>query len=274
MGELLKGVLDATQEHVFETPGDPIPRDRWGRPLVVPPDGGKPVGYTRATTFAGTVEDTYNLGRWQMRMVATGLALRPDLLMAAFAAIGDKRALNEICQQAIDAAEGRKAANVGTAIHSLTEKVDRGEELGPVPEEFLADLRAYWKATKRLEVARIENFVVVDSMKVGGTFDRLVKFEGEHFIADVKTGSLDWAALKIAIQLALYSRGVLYDHATKERTPLPEVNQERGIVIHLPAGTGTCELKWIDLAAGWEAAQLAKNVRGFRARKDLLSEFK
>ena len=51
-----------------------LPRDRWGRPLITPPDGTTPVPYTRVTTFAKAVEDTYHLGRWAERMVALGMA--------------------------------------------------------------------------------------------------------------------------------------------------------------------------------------------------------
>ena len=37
---------------LLEAPGDNARRDRYGRYLVVPPGGGKPTGYTRATTVA------------------------------------------------------------------------------------------------------------------------------------------------------------------------------------------------------------------------------
>src|SRR5690606_25497180 len=83
-------------------------------------------------------------------------------------------------------------------------------------------------------------------------------------------GSIEFGALKIAMQLAVYSRSVLYDPATRERTPL-EVDQDRAIVIHLPAGQGRCELHWVDIAAGWEAVQVATQVRQWRKRRGLLT---
>jgi len=274
--------LNAKDVHVFRSDDDPVPRDRWGRPLVVPPDGGPPVAYTRCTTFVGVLEDTYQLSLWQQRMVAIGMAERPDLQMAAYALrdaqrSGDKqgkRELNKICSKAIEVAGGSVAANTGTALHSLSEKVDRGEDLGPVPEVFKADLRAYWSATRELEVVAVEDFVVVDDLRVGGTFDRLVKYRGRHYIADIKTGGIDFGIGKIAMQLSMYSRGVRYDHTTQERSPLPEdVSQERGIVIHLPAGQQRCTLHWVDLAAAWDAIGLAAQVREWRARKGLSVPF-
>jgi len=60
-----------------------IPRDRYGRPMVVPPKGGKPVPYTRTTTVAGSLDDGTALVAWKLRMAAAGLTLRPDLLLAA-----------------------------------------------------------------------------------------------------------------------------------------------------------------------------------------------
>src|SRR5690606_11260548 len=107
-------------------------------------------------------------------------------------------------------------------------------------------------------------------LKIGGTHDRTVRYQGRDYIADIKTGSVEFGALKIAMQLAVYSRSVLYDPATRERTPL-EVDQDRAIVIHLPAGQGRCDLHWVDIAAGWEAVQVATQVRRWRKRRGLLT---
>ena len=78
-----------------------LPRDRWGRPLITPPEGGDPVAYQRVTTFVGALEDTYHLGQWQIRMAVLGTAKRRDIQLAA-AAITDpkdryqKRTLNDL----------------------------------------------------------------------------------------------------------------------------------------------------------------------------------
>jgi hypothetical protein len=47
--------------------------DRYGRYLVTPADGGKPVARTRATTLGGTNDDQRNLNKWKLR---TGALLR------------------------------------------------------------------------------------------------------------------------------------------------------------------------------------------------------
>lgn len=256
-------------------PEPQIPRDRYGRPLVVPEGGGKPVAYTRATTFVDAIDDKTALTKWKQRMVALGLASRPDLLLGVTAADpSDKRALDKFCDDAMEAAKAHAAATTGTALHALTERIDRGQDVGIVPDAYLADLAAYTEATKDLTATHIEQFCVLDHLKVGGTPDRVVKYQGKRYIADVKTGSIEWGALKIAMQLAVYSRSKTYDHVTGERGA-HDADLTRGIVIHLPAGTGTCTLHWIDLEAGWEAVKVAKLVREKRAIKfgDLTQPF-
>jgi hypothetical protein len=66
---------------------------------------------------------------------------------------------------------------------------------------------------------------------------------------------------------------VFYDWRTQTRTPLPDVNQNWGLIIHLPAGTGVCEVYWIDLATGWKGVQVAKIVRELRKNKKVMVPF-
>ena len=109
-------------------------RDRFGRYLVTPPDGGKPVAMTRATTVAGAVDDTTGLQKWMKRQVAVGMAKRPDLVAAvATTDPDDKKKLGALAEDAMDAAGSSSAATVGTALHRATELADLGLE---VPEMF------------------------------------------------------------------------------------------------------------------------------------------
>lgn len=260
---------------VMETVQPQPERDRWGRPMVVPPDGDHAVAYTRCTTYVGCIEDTYNLSKWQMRMVALGLSTRPDLLLSVAAHREDKKTLDRICADAQEAAKAHAGATTGTALHALTERMDRGLEVGVVPDEYLADLVAYAQATQALSAVSIEQFSVNDELRIGGTPDRVVTYNGRRYIADLKTGGITFGYLKIAAQLAVYSRSTPYDVTTNERMEPHGADTERGIVIHLPAGTGTCTLHWIDLQAGWEAVRVARDVRAMRALpyRDLLAEF-
>jgi hypothetical protein len=240
-----------------------IPRDRYGRPLIVQPDGSKPQAYTRCTTLVGAYEDTYNLEQWKMRQAAIGLSMRPDLQTAVHAFRDDKKELNRICQDALDAAGSSSAATRGTALHALTEQVDRGlEDYDHLPEEIYNDLAAYATATADLRSVLIEQMMVLDDWKVAGTPDRVVEYQGKRYIADLKTGSVDFGAGKIAAQLAVYAHSHIYD-GTATRAP-HGADLDRALVIHLPAGTGTCEVKWIDIRAGWEIAKTCLDVRDKR----------
>lgn len=254
-----------------------VPRDRWQRPLITPVGGGKPEPYTRCTTFVGALEDTYNLEKWKMRMTAIGLASRPDLVMAVAACNpnADKDALNAHCESALQAAQASAAANVGTALHKFTETADRGElDVAAVPAEYRPDIAAYLDVMRqaKLTVEGIEQFVVHDDLKIGGTFDRTVTLGKKRYVLDVKTGTLEYGMGKIAMQLAVYAHARHYHVDTFERTDL-NVDLQRAIICHLPAGTGKCFLRWVDIETGWEAVDLARQVRDWRKRKNLSEVF-
>lgn len=249
-----------------------IERDRYGRPMVMPVKGKKKVAYTRATTIANSLDDASALVAWKMRMAALGLTTRPDLLLAISAAGEDKMAINAYIEEAMDAAGASKAANIGTAIHALTERLDLGQELGVVPDQWLPDIRAYEEATKVLNKVYIEQFCVLDKFKIAGTPDRLVEYKGELFIADLKTGRIDHPN-NIAMQLAIYAHGLPYDIATATRGSWGDVNKEKAIIVHLPAGTGACKLVFIDIAEGWKGVQFAMKVRKWRDQKGLATQF-
>lgn len=248
------------------TPPPSVERDRYGRPMIFPPNAKKPVAYTRCTTFIDVLDDKYNLQKWQQRMVALGLAARPDLMLSVSAHKDDKDELDRICESAREHAGATVAATTGTAVHALTELVDRGQELPILPDAATADVEAYRAATEPLKAVEIERLVVHDRLKVAGTPDRVVEYEGERYIADIKTGSIKYSALKIAMQLAIYAHSSMYDVTTHERTH-HHASANRGIVIWVPAGEAKAELYWIDLEAGWAAVQVAKEVREQRRLK-------
>lgn len=246
-------------------------RDRWGRPLIIFPGETKPRPLTRVTTLAGTLSDRWALEQWSNRMVVLGVAQRRDLYAAA-AACGpdDKQRLNEIAEQAKEAAGATAGATTGTALHQLTERLDAGEQVD-APEPWDADLAAYQAALQAHQIEIIpewvEQFMVCQRLEVAGTADRIVRHQNHLRISDLKTGSyLNWG--EIAIQLACYANAEThYDPATNTHVPAPDIDQTTGLVIHLPAGTGTCTVYQIDLTAGWDWAHTAYRVREWRKAK-------
>lgn len=249
-------------------PAEQVERDRYGRPLVIPPGGGKKISYRRVTTFIDVLDDRFALELWKQRQVAHGMAMRHDLVMKAASANGDKKLLNEVAKAATEAAGSSQAATTGTALHAITEQLDRGED-PLIPPSAQPDVDAYKEATGLLRMRHIEVFVVNDELQVGGTFDRIVETQdGQVFVADIKTGKIDYGQSKIAMQLALYARSQRYT-LNGQRHSLG-VDQHRGLVIHLPAGAGECTLLWADLDAGWRGVEIARDVWNWRARTGLL----
>ncbi len=251
----------------FASDAPDVERDRWGRPLIVPADGGTPIPYTRISTLAKTLDSKEGLMEWKQRMVALGIGKRPDLAqLAAVTPADDKRKLRELIDAAMAAAESDKAANTGTVLHSLTEAFDRGT-LDNIPDVHYRDLDAYEQATKGLVMRAIEGFVVNDHLQAAGTFDRLVQLpDGRVVIADLKTGQTENKYPHgVVTQCAIYARSHIYDIPTNTRTGyLPDlgVSTDVGLLIHLPAGKGECSLYLLDLQVGWMLAQTAVAVRG------------
>lgn len=252
-------------------------RDHWGRYLITPPSGGKPVAHTRVTTVAEVLDDRFFIEKWQQRMVAHGLSKREDLqALAASTSLDEKKALNKICSQAIEAAGGSDRSNKGSAVHKFTERLDRGEKLA-VPAPWDQDVQAYQRVLHEhgIEIVPewVEVIAVCDALPepVAGTADRIVRWDDDLLIADLKTGrDLHFSWRAIAIQLGIYSRAkTLYNPETDTHSPMPDVRKDKALVWHLPAGEGICTPYLVDIAAGWEAAQHALWTRGWRKREDL-----
>lgn len=261
---------------VFAKPTIDIPRDRWSRPLITPADGGKPVPYTRMSTLAKALDDKTALTKWKMRQTIIGLAARPDLVQVAQTVKGDDRKLDEIVETAMTVAESERAANIGTALHALSEQVDAGCDLADIPEPFRADLAAYRAALTGVTMLAAEMFVVVDEVQAAGTFDRLVRLpDGRVMIADLKTGRHETKYPHGATQqIAVYSRGHLYDPDKGRVGHLPSlgVDQQQGMLIWMPAGQGICKLFLLDLTTGWSMAQVSVAVRA-AFKKGVIEEY-
>ena len=274
----------------FSETAPEVPRDRWGRPLILPTSGGKPVPYVRVSTMAKTLDDTSNLMLWKQRVTAVGLAKSPDL-RARLAGIvanhfdpigGDgKRDLTELVEEAADAGGASDAASMGTGLHSLADAVDAGTPI----DELLVDqqtkdrLAEYADATAGFEVLDVETFVVNDTVQAAGTFDRLVRLpDGRVVVSDLKTGAHDANyPLGVATQIAVYANGSRYDVETGERSVLHEdLDLSTGLLIHLPQKGDGCTVYELDLGLGWEAALLARRVYDVRKWKapQLRTEYK
>lgn len=263
-------------------------RDRWGRYLLPDPVTGEERAWTRVSTVARALADEYNLTKWKLRQVAKGMALRPDLVAGAAAADpeADKDTLNKIAEKAMERAGSSAGATLGTALHTFTQRLDRGEpaaSLG-VPEALIGDMRAYVDTMKRhrlrVQPEHVERIVVLPELGVAGTLDRIVSQPpgqtkaAPRAVLDLKTAKPDdngglstFSMLEIALQLALYSHApLMWNPVTRTYEPMPaDVDKDRALVLHLPVGKAHGALYGVNIIEGWEYAQLAMKVRAARS---------
>lgn len=263
------------------------PRDRWGRYLLSGPGMTKPESHTRATTMARTLADTFNLDQWGRRMLLQGASKRPDLVALAATLDpeerNDKAQLNKLADQCQEAAAASSGANYGTAVHAFTAKLDAGDKV-VAPPPLDRDLAAYASTLAERGIRTVPQMIErvvslqIGDARVAGTLDRanLVDRPGWDLpvIGDVKTAKEIWSFGEIAIQLALYANAdLLHDIPSGTYAPMPAMDKTRGLVFHLPVGRAACTVYVVDLVAGWEAVQLALDVRRYRDRTDLAVPF-
>jgi hypothetical protein len=261
-------------------PNGQIRRDRWGRYLLPHPETGVEQAWTRVTTLSSTLADRFGLEKWMQRNIVYGIGQRQDLYARAAAAkLEDKDTLTEIVDAAQAAAADKAGANLGSAIHQFTERIDRGETL-VVPPPHDKDVNAYQTTLRAADIevvyGWIEKVVCIPELDVVGTLDRVVEHPWDGplpRVADLKTGKdvVKYGMTEIALQLALYANATHWWDGTQWH-PMIDVDKTSAIVIHLPVGQGRCTLYEVDIAAGWDAVRLAVDVRAWRKRKDLAQQ--
>lgn len=302
---LTKGKVRKTDDDLEEIPEVPegIERDRWDRPLLVPAGGTKAVAYTRASTLGKAIEDTYHLNRWIVRAVVLGMSRREDLVALA-AAIpeneGEHRGpLDDIGEEAKTAGGGDKGANIGTALHKLSERADAGEDLSYLAPILHDAMAAYRLQMRVFEVLATETFVACDKVMTAGTFDRVVRLKvdlefhhpklgkvvipaGTILILDLKTGKIEsakyWGAT-YGVQQAVYAGGDPYDFKLGRRTWEQLLGEglipsdEWAILLHVPSDSPQdAGLMVVDLSVGRLMAELCIDIREARKDKRLLNE--
>lgn len=256
---------------------------------------GRKKGWTRVTTFNKAASDSKALNDWGKRNVLLGAARAPKIVDQAYGKTHeDAKELNRWVAELEEIAGAKVAADHGTEIHELTERWDGGDitDLDAVSPRYREALELYQAELDRLRLRPVRGLIerttaVLEFGGVAGTLDRVYLHEpsGAYIIGDVKTGkTLAYAKHETETQLAIYAHGLnrwgVFNWNTHEWEPVwendetdPEerrrltVSPAWGVVIHLPVQgeyAGTCRGLRMDLAAGWEHAQLCYDVRSKR----------
>src|SRR5215207_8125451 len=101
--------------------------------------------FTRASTFAKSISDTYKLSQWQQRLVMKGMTLDPETIeeVKELDSSRDKDRMNFLAEHLKRIAGSKDAAVLGTKSHAYTEDVDTAVDPDSIeiPEEFQDDIK-------------------------------------------------------------------------------------------------------------------------------------
>lgn len=260
-----------------------------GAPMVLGRDG-KRHRLSRPSSYGKVLDDESALTNWRIDRAALGVA-HDAALQAQYVALmpDDKAGLTTLREKAISAGRGAEAADIGTALHAMSERFETDDEWTP-PEPYLSSLIAYRDALGRLGLKSevFEQACVNWEFRAAGTFDRSYITSralllpdgstlppGSRLIGDLKTGGrLDYSLPAYAAQMAIYAGAQWYDVIEDEHLFTPTINEKWAILVWMPANDpGKCELLWVNLEVGRVGCQLAQQIKEWRAnwRKGVFS---
>jgi hypothetical protein len=171
------------------------------------------------------------LDRWAARCVAEHVA---DNIEAVIGMRGMGRDSIVGALQGAPWTKSTAAAAKGTQIHTLAEKLIKGEEV-EVPEHLRGHVQSCVDFLDEWEPVPVLTEVTVASREhnYAGTLDNVSDFASYgRCITDYKTGNGIYA--EVCLQLAAYAHADVYLH-DKQEHPLPPVGIENGLVVHIRA---------------------------------------
>lgn len=252
-----------------------------GAPLVKL--NGKTERYRRPSGYAKPLDDENALQNWRIFKAMDGVARSKALQMGVVACRDDdKNEKGRLRELALDRGQANERADMGTGLHAMTARAEDATDTEFDPGPHAEDLKAY---TDMLETygfvsEMVEVPFVNDDYRAAGTADRVYSLlwdlfapdgaripAGSLVLADLKTGAkLDFSVPAYAVQLALYATGTLYDVIDEVRLPTPPINDHWTLLIHLPVGSGRCDVYWCSVAVGLYGAWLASEVKDWQNR--------
>jgi hypothetical protein len=181
---------------------------------------------------------------------------------------------------------GRRRGRIpefGTLLHTITEYADAGrlEEIySQIPAELLDDLAAYLATMNDAGIERpaeyIERILINLEVDSAGTTDRILVMPqacehvrdppGHRRPQDPEVRRLRLAEDRDPARRIRLRRMPCTTPTRASWSRCRGSACHRGIVMHLPVGSGKCDLYEIDLEEGWAAASLAHQVRLARGK--------
>ena len=154
-------------------------------------------------------------------------------------------------QAAIDMLKGAPrrttsdAAQMGTDVHGLVEKLNRGESLGQLHPDLQPWIDNYrtWLEDWQPQFLFVEATAWSETHGYAGTLDGICKVEGDLLMWDLKTGKATYP--EVGLQLSAYANADYLISADGTKTELPKI--DLGAVLHLR--TDSCTFKPVRIDA-------------------------
>jgi hypothetical protein len=253
------------------------------------PKTGEMRSWTRATSLAHVLDDTYALNQWRIRKVLIGLERQGPLKAALSRLVDDldsteidedqaRGPLNSIADNAARAADADKSSEFGTAVHDWTSWVDMGlMSVHAVPALFRAHADAGLRMQGEAQLIPIpeytERIVMNSALGCVGTLDRIYmdarRVDLPLVLGDVKTSrTLAFSGLAFAVQLAFYqSCDLMLSLDGMTWDAMPTLRDDWAYIMHLPSDhIDEAAVQPIDLTFGREALTIARHVQALRGR--------
>ena len=167
---------------------------------------------------------------WRAKIVAECAADNLEIVTSMMLK-GEREAAIDYLKKSPQRSTGN-SATIGTDVHNLCERIARGEDVGRVHPDHRPYLVGFESFIKDFEpeFLFVEETVWSDTHKYAGSFDAIVKIDGETICTDVKT-TRSGVHSEVALQLSAYSNA---DHILKpdgSTVPIPTIDS--CAVIHL-----------------------------------------
>jgi hypothetical protein len=208
----------------------------------------------------------------------------PNLVEKVAVDVDNRDALNQIVEEAKQAAKAHLSADRGTQMHRVLQLVLLEQEHKLLTDQQRADAELLKRTLDRYKLTPYdrlaEQFVVWPEHTVAGRFDAVFeKPDGTPVLTDLKSGpNAVTYPHATAVQLALYARAphisdsinTVGDRSTitEWRTMPDRLDLDRAYVLLAEPDSEVGTLHAIDIGHGWVAAQLALQIIDWRKDRD------
>lgn len=208
------------------------------------------------TTIQGKLDKSGPLVGWAKKATAACAVRNLPMLVQMAASGGPEAAVAWL--KSIPDYQRDTAADIGSRVHTLAERLARGEAVEVTDEERpFAERYATWIAAAAPEFLYLEEMVANLTVGYAGTFDAILRLRGKTYLADVKTGAGIYA--DTAIQLAAYAHGEFIGRPgdpTKYRLPAIDAYA----VLHVRPDQPTEFVPYAVTDASWQAFLACKTL--------------